>query len=78
MLNKILIVVQLIPAVIEIVKTVETMFPVSGAGQEKLKLVREMLSAAHGSIEELWPSLERIIAAVVSFANAVGVFKKGA
>jgi hypothetical protein len=77
MLNKILLVVQLIPTVIEIVKTVENMFPMSGAGKEKLKLVRDMLTAAHGSIEELWPSLERVVAAVVAFANSVGVFKKG-
>jgi hypothetical protein len=77
MLNKIMIVVQLIPAVIEIVKTVESMFPIPGAGKEKLKLVREMLTAAHGGLEDIWPSIERIVSAIVNFANAVGVFKRG-
>lgn len=77
MLNRVLVIVQLIPAVIEIVKTVETMFPLPGAGQEKLKLVRELLTTAHEGLEGMWPTLEKLIAAVVSFANSVGVFKKG-
>ena len=75
-MDKVLFIIKLIPAVIEIIKTVEAMFPIPGAGKEKLKLVHDMLSEVYGNLETMWPTIEKIVAKVVEFANAVGAFKK--
>jgi hypothetical protein len=68
---------NIVPALIKIIVTVEEAFPQSGAGGEKLALVKQILSSTHDSVTELIPSIEKIVAAVVAFANAIGAFKKG-
>jgi hypothetical protein len=75
-MSKVLLILQLIPALIEVIKAVENMFPQTGAGKEKLALVREILTTAHAEITDFWPTLEAIIAKIVAFANNVGVFVK--
>ena len=75
-MDKALMIIKLIPAIIAVIKTVEEMFPLPGAGKDKLKLVHDMLTAVHGNLEDIWPKIESIVAAVVAFANRVGVFKK--
>ncbi len=67
---------NIVPALIKIIVTVEEAFPQSGAGGEKLTLVKQILSTSYDSITELMPSIEKIVAAVVTFANAIGAFKK--
>jgi hypothetical protein len=78
-------VLALAPKIIEIVSSVEKMFPEGGAGAQKLELVKGMLQAAFDtlgnakiSFEEMWPTVQKIVASVVSFANSVGLFKKNA
>jgi hypothetical protein len=75
-MDKALWIIKLIPAIIAVIKTVEEMFPLPGAGKDKLKLVHDMLVAVHGNLDDIWPKIEAIVAAVVAFANKVGVFKK--
>ena len=75
-MKNILAVLSLVPALIEIIKTVETMFPVPGAGKEKLALVRGILASTYEGLTEIWPTVETIISRVVEFANAVGAFTK--
>ena len=77
MLSKALMIVQLIPAIIEIVQAVEKMLPAGGAGAEKLKMVKDMLFAAYSGLENAWPSIEKIIGIIVDFANRLGAFRKG-
>jgi hypothetical protein len=78
MLSRALMVVQLIPAIIEVVQAVEKMLPETGLGAEKLAMVRSMLTAAYNGLEDAWPSIEKVVGVIVEFANKLGVFKKGA
>jgi hypothetical protein len=71
-----LFVIQLIPAIIDIIRKVEELYPEAGAGKDKLLLVKSMLQAAHDNITEAWPQIEKIVGVVVEFANRFGVFKK--
>ena len=68
--------IQLVLAVIEIVKLVEKMIPDSGQGANKLTLVRQLAEQALGDVSDLWPQLEAVIAAFVKLANIAGTFKK--
>ena len=75
-LNSLKLIVQLLPLVIQLLKQAEELLPEKGKGAEKLNLVRAWLEAASGGIDDLWPSLEKLIAVTVSFFNQVGTFKK--
>jgi len=66
----------LIPELIKIIIAVEAAFPQSGVGTDKLNLVKTILQESYSSITELWPSIEKIVAAVVAFANKIGAFTK--
>lgn len=77
------LVMALLPAIIEAVKSIESALPQSGLGAEKLKLVREVIEGAFASLgdlkvrfEEVWPSIEKAVAAVVGLFNRTGLFKK--
>jgi len=75
-----LTVVKLIPVVIAAVKSIEEFLPVSGAGKQKMDLVMSTVQEAFDSVTSAWPTiqpiLEKLIAGLVSLANAFGVFKK--
>lgn len=75
-MDKVLKILSLIPALIEVIKAVEAMFPQSGAGKEKLTLVREIMVEAYAGITEWWPTIEAIIGKIVAMANRLGEFKK--
>jgi hypothetical protein len=75
-MDKVLKVLSLVPALIEVIKAVEAMFPQSGAGKEKLALVREIMVEAYVGITEMWPTIEAIIGKIVAMANRLGEFKK--
>ena len=68
--------IQIVLAVIEIVKLVEKMIPDSGQGANKLTLVRQLAEQAIGDVSNLWPQLEMIISSFVKLANLAGTFKK--
>ncbi len=68
--------IQMILAVIELVKLVEKLFPESGQGTAKLALVRQLAEQAIGDLTDMWPTLESVIAAFVKLANLAGTFKK--
>lgn len=73
----------LLPLVVQAVKTVEEAIPVSGAGPQKLEMVRSMLQSAINTaeqigptFEQLWPALQRLVESTVSAFNVTGVFRK--
>lgn len=68
--------IQIVLAVIELVKIVEKMIPDAGQGPTKLELVRQFLEQAMGDISAIWPQIQSVIAVFVKIANAVGTFKK--
>lgn len=82
-----LAIVQLIatifPIIVDTVKKVEEAFPQPGQGPAKLDMVKAMLSTAYNvmseaevSFEQLWPSIQNVVAVVVAMLNATGVFQK--
>lgn len=66
---------QIILAVIEIVKMVEKLIPESGQGPNKLTLVRQLIEQAVGDVGAIWPQIETIIGVFVKIANVAGTFK---
>ena len=68
--------IQIVLAVIEIVKLAEKLIPESGQGTAKITLVRSMVEQAIGDVSAIWPHLEGLIAAFVKIANLAGTFKK--
>lgn len=71
-----LLVVQLVPALIALIKEIEGVIPQSGQGQAKLTAVREILEVSYDGVKELWPSIEKIITTLINLFNTTGVFKK--
>lgn len=68
--------VQILLTVIELVKVVEKLIPEGGQGAAKLELVRKMLEEAVGTVQDIWPSIEKAISLFVKLANIAGTFKK--
>lgn len=71
-----LLVVQLIPAIIALVKQIEEVVPASGQGSAKITAIRQILEATYDGFQEVWPSIEKVISAIVNLFNVTGVFKK--
>ena len=68
-------VLGLVPAIISAIKAIEELFPESGKGVEKLDLIRGILETINEQSKELWPIIEKVVGVVVSFCNAMGIFK---
>ena len=73
-MKTLLLVIQLIPAVINLIRAIEEAIPEAGFGAEKLKAVKEILQASYDGMTEIWPIVEKIIAIVVSMFNKTGKF----
>jgi len=71
-----LAIVNLIPSIIKIITAIEETFPQSGIGEQKLQLVKDILTEAYTNVNEIWGSIEKIISVIVSFANKIGAFTK--
>ena len=71
-----LAILSIIPALIEVITAVEKAFPRSGAGSEKLALIKSIMTETYSGITDMWEPIEKIVAAVVAFANKIGAFKK--
>ena len=75
-MDKVLTVLKLVPALIGAISSIEAMFPQNGAGAQKLELLKGIMQTSYDGIMDLWPSIEKSIALVVSLANALGTFRK--
>ena len=76
-------VLALLPTIIDAIKALEGAFPVAGQGAAKLQALRNIIASAYEiaadatlSFDKLWPAIQSAISAVVSLANATGLFKK--
>jgi hypothetical protein len=74
---------QLLPAIIMAVKALEEAIPIAGKGAEKLEVLREIIGAAYENLQgaavtfdELWPSVQRTVSAVVALFNRTGAWDK--
>jgi len=75
-MNTFLQIVKLIPALIELIKEIETVIPQGGQGQAKLVAIRGIMESSYGGLSDIWPSLEKVIAVLVNLFNTSGVFVK--
>lgn len=70
---------QLIPVILELVKSIENQIPEGGQGKEKLEFIKSILNAlseAYPSILNVSSIIEKIVSYSVSLYNTTGVFKK--
>lgn len=77
------LVLSLFPLLLETMRALETLIPVSGQGSAKLRLLQEAVRAAFeaageaaAAFEAAWPAIEKLVAATVGVLNSVGVFRK--
>lgn len=77
-----LMVIQLIPELVKLVDTVESLIPGSGQGAAKLSLLKQWLETifartqqAQRTFEEAWPVLQDVIARIVALKNSLGAYK---
>lgn len=68
-------IVQLLPILIQLVKTAEQALPETGQGAAKLEMIKQILIAFDEGIPAIWPLVSQAIAAIVSAMNIAGVFK---
>lgn len=70
------IIIQIIPYILTLLKSVEESIPEGGAGKAKLTFVRETIAAIYPQIMDSWPVIEKIISYAVTLYNTTGVFQK--
>jgi hypothetical protein len=73
-MKTLLFIVQLIPALIELIKAIEAAIPASGQGREKLEAIRKIIEATYDGAKEMWPMIEKTIEAIVGLFNKTGIF----
>ncbi|CAI10239.1 hypothetical protein ebA7264 [Aromatoleum aromaticum EbN1] len=81
-LHTLKLILSLLPLILEAVRAIEAALPEGGQGAAKLALLRQTIEAAAstvtggiGAFEQLWPAIERTVAAVVTLYNSTGAFK---
>lgn len=74
-MEKIKLLINLLPLLIQLIKSVEAAIPEKGQGAVKLALIKEILIAADSTLSAFWPIIEIAISALVKGFNASGVFK---
>lgn len=75
-MGQILAILQLIPAIIKAVQSVEEAIPMSGQGKAKMDMVMQIINVAGEGANNLIPIIQKAIDVVVSTLNNIGVFKK--
>lgn len=81
-MDKVRLILSLLPQIVALVREIEAMFPNPGSGATKLQAFFDLFRAVYDAIEDakpafdsLRPALERVVAAVVAVFNRTGVFK---
>lgn len=75
-------IIAILPLLIEAIKAIEAALPIGGQGDSKLGVIRAMVESAYGAatdvdvgFDKLWPTLERVIGALVALFNRAGAFR---
>lgn len=73
----------IVPLIVQAIQVVEAAIPAPGAGAQKLEMIKQMLQTSvniapqiGATFEQLWPTIQSIIANTVAAFNATGMFKK--
>jgi hypothetical protein len=75
-MDRLLTIMRLLPAIIAAVRAIEEAIPQAGKGAEKLQAVREIMEAVDDSARSLWPHVAAAIAVLVGLFNKTGVFQR--
>jgi hypothetical protein len=71
-------VLQLLPYAIKIINSIEEAFASAGKtdgyGVEKLEALKTILQSVYDKIEDIWPTMEKAVAAIVAIFNKFGLF----
>ena len=65
----------LIPNLIKAVQAAEEFAPLAGNGKAKLDLVLGVITDVYADAGKIIPQITAVIARIVAFANALGIFK---
>jgi hypothetical protein len=76
MFAQIKFVLSILPILVSTVREIEALFPEGGEGQQKLVLVKNILTETDETISENWNLIEKLIGYVVGFFNSTGKFEK--
>ena len=76
MLQTIISILSLIPAIIKAITAVEEAIPMSGQGKAKTDMILQIVQAAGDGASQMLPVVQKAISIVVGTMNAVGVFKQ--
>ncbi len=74
-MDKIKLIINLLPLLVSIIKSVESAIPEKGQGATKLAMIKEILIAADSTIAAIWPIIDMAISAIVKAMNSSGSFK---
>lgn len=75
-MKTLVMILQILPALIEAVKAVEGAWPEGGEGKRKLGLILGVLDDVPDDLSSLIPVVEKTVARIVQFFNALKVFEK--
>jgi len=75
-LKNFILIAQMIPAILGLIKKVEAEIQLPKAGEAKLTFIRELIEATIEGANEIWPALKKVIDAGVKLFNATGIFTK--
>ena len=75
-MEKVMLVLKMLPVIIAAIKAIEEAIPGNGQGEQKLAMLRQILELADGTITNIWPTIEGLVKVLVKTFNDTGVFKK--
>ena len=75
-MDKFLMYLKIVPALFELIKSVEAALPEGSKGKEKLDLIEKLLESAYTEVSTMWPAISQAIGVIVTFYNAMGIFTK--
>lgn len=82
LLASIKLLVQLLPILIEAIKVIEEAIPGTGAGEQKLSVVRSIFESVYETLPDievpldtLWRTVQSLTSRLVFVFNSTGVFK---
>lgn len=70
-----LLIVQLIPAIIQLIKTAEELIPIPQQGKSKLDFVLGVITETASEVGDLIPEITKLIDRIVAVHNATGAFR---
>lgn len=76
MFEKFKLLVQIIPSILDLIKSVEAALPEEGKGKAKLEFVRETIIMMIPQVADMWTQVRFIIERAVILYNVTGVFRK--